>query len=165
MKVRHLHSLLAVLVFLMAAAPVFGTDILIYDNLPSPLPPSLVSQSFQAWRVSQFGDLVSLAGGERDLTSATVAMVTWGYFSKYNAPTDTNTGGWTEPAITLNLYNVDNSGSSPAPGALLGSVTESAFVPWRPEPTPSCGEASLWLASDGCHNGCMLSISLSTSQA
>lgn len=79
-------------------------------------------------------------------------MVTWGYFSKYNAPTDTNTGGWTEPAITLNLYNVDNTGGSPAPGALLGSVTESAFVPWRPEPTPSCG-GSLWLASDGCHNG------------
>jgi len=101
----------------MAAAPAFGTDILIYNNLPSPLPASLVSQSFQAGRISEFGDLVSFDGGARDLTSATVAMVTWGYFSKYNAPTDTNTGGWTEPAITLNLYNVDNSGSSPEPGA------------------------------------------------
>jgi hypothetical protein len=141
---------LAVLV-LTAVAPVFGS-IVIYNNIPSPQPPSLVSQSFQANRDSEFGDLITFGGTARDLTSATVAMVTVGYFSKYNVSTVTNTGGWTEPAITLNLFSVDNSGASPAPGTLLGSVTESSFIPWRPEPTPICGGV-LWLAPDGCHNG------------
>jgi hypothetical protein len=134
----------------MAAMPIFGD--VIYNNLPSPLPPSLVSQSFQAGRVSEFGDLIAFGGTARDLASATVDMVTWGYFSKYNEPEAANNGGWTDPAITLNLYNVDNSGTNPAPGSVLASVTQSFFIPWRHEPTPSCGD-SLWMAADGCHNG------------
>jgi hypothetical protein len=137
----------------MVAAPVSGG--VIYNNLPSPLTPSLVSQSFQAARISEFGDLIAFGGTDRNLTTATVGMVTFGYFTKWNAPTAAITSGWTEPAITLNLFNVDNSGVSPAPGTLIASVTEPFFVPWRHEPSPACGIGStLWLGPDGlCHNG------------
>jgi hypothetical protein len=124
----------------------------IYNNVPTLLPASLTSQSFQAGRISEFGNLISFAGTTRRLTSVTVGMVTWGYFSKYNAPGTPNTGGWTDPAITLNLYTVDNSSSNPKPGSLIKAVTQSFLIPWRPEPSPTCG-GTLWLAPDGCHNG------------
>jgi hypothetical protein len=151
MSRRELTSVLAVLVLLMVAAPVSGG--VIYRSIPSPLPPSLVSQSFQAQRNSEFGDLINFGGTDRNLTTVTVAMVTWGYFTKYSTLFPTNTGGWTEPAITLNLFNVDNSGASPAPGGLIASITESAFIPWRHEPSPASCLPTLWLAPDGCHNG------------
>jgi hypothetical protein len=157
MKNRQFTPCLVVFVALSAAAPMFGGAISIYDSIPDPLPASLVSQSFEAGSISEFGDLITFGTGPRSLTSVTVDMVTWGYFSKYNAldPSEypTNTGGWIDPAITLNIYAVNNSGSSPAPGSLIGSVTDTnVSVPWRPEPTPSCG-GTLWRASDGCHNG------------
>jgi hypothetical protein len=58
----------------------------IYNSIPTPLPPSLTSQSFQAWRISEFGNLVKFGGTNRHLSSVTVTMVTWSYFSEYNAP-------------------------------------------------------------------------------
>ena len=141
---------------LLAGGQAFGS---IYDNIPALLPASMISQSFQAGRISEFGDLVSFAGTDRALSSVTLAAVTWGYFSKYNSADTVNTGGWTDPGITVNLYTVDNSGEQPAPGSLLGSVTQSFFIPWRPEPSASC-PGTEWLASDGCHNGMAFEITL-----
>jgi len=46
----------------------------IYNSIPTPFPPALTSQSFQAGRISEFGDRVSF-GGTGPLTSVTVAMV------------------------------------------------------------------------------------------
>jgi hypothetical protein len=161
MQNRQIVTCIAAFVGLFAAAPMFGG--VIYDSIPSPLPASLVSQSFQAGRISEFGDLIAFGAGPRSLTSVTVAMVTWGYFSKYNALAPlqypTNTGGWIDPAITLNIYSVNNSGAKPAPGSLIGSVTDTnVAIPWRPEPTPACG-GTLWMAPDGCHNGMLFEVS------
>jgi hypothetical protein len=142
---------------LLLAVALNAQTTIIYSSIPAPLPASLISQSFQAGRISEFGNLISFGGTNRRLTSVTVAMVTLGYFSKYNAPGTPNTGGWTDPAITLNLYSVNNSGPNPEPGSVIGSVTQSFFIPWRPEPTPSCG-GTLWLAPDGCHNGMAFNI-------
>jgi hypothetical protein len=165
MQNRQIVPCMAAFVGLFAAAPMSGS--VIYDSIPSPLPASLVSQSFQAGRISEFGDLIAFGAGPRNLTSVTVAMVTWGYFSKYNAldPSQypTNTGGWIDPAVTLNIYSVDNSGANPAPALLIGSVTDTnVAIPWRPEPTPACG-GTLWMAPDGCHNGMLFEVSFNFS--
>ena len=121
----------------------------IYNTIPTPLPVSLINQSFQAQRISEFGNQVVFGGTSRQLTSVTVAMVTLGYFSKYNSPSAPNTGGWSYP-ITLNLYSVNSDGS---PGNVITSVTQSFFIPWRPEPTLACG-GPLYLGTDNvCHNG------------
>lgn len=121
----------------------------IYNTIPTALPPSLVSRSFEGTFTSEFGNLVEFDGANRHLTSVSVAMVTWAYFSKY--PGSPNPSGWTHD-ITLNLYSVNNSDPN-HPGGLIGSVTQSFFIPWRPEPSPECG-GTLWLAPDGsCNNG------------
>ena len=91
----------------------------IYNSIPSPLPPSLTSQNFQAARISEFGNLVKFGGTNRHLTSVTVAMVTWGYFSKYNTADTPNNGSWSHN-ITLNLYSVNN-GNPNVPGTLIQS--------------------------------------------
>jgi adhesin/invasin len=132
----------------------------IYDSTPAPLPPSLISQSFQAQRISEFGNLVSFGGPSphhRPLTTVTIDMVTLAYQTKYNLAGS----GWTHD-ITLNIYSVNNSGPIPTPGGLIQSVTQSFFIPWRPEPDPTCG-GTLWKASDGCHNGMALPITFDLS--
>jgi hypothetical protein len=105
----------------------------IYNNIPSPLPPSLTSQSFEAlpYHYSEFGNLVAFGGTDRHLTSVTVAMVTLAYRSKYGAPATST--GWTEQALTLTIYSV---GSGNQPGSVIASFTRSFPIPWRPEPTP-----------------------------
>ncbi len=132
----------------------------IYNSIPSPLPPSLTSQNFQAARISEFGNLVKFGGTNRHLTSVTVAMVTWGYFSKYNTAGTPNNGSWSHN-ITLNLYSVNN-GNPNVPGTLIQSVTQPFLIPWRPEPSPDC-ELNLWRASDGCHNGLAFTITFDLS--
>ncbi len=114
----------------------------IYNTIPTPLPVSLINQSFQAQRISEFGNQVAFGGTSRQLTSVTVAMVTLGYFSKYNSPGAPNTGGWNYP-ITLNLYSVNSDGS---PGSVIKSVTQSFFIPWRPEPHTCVRRAPVPLA-------------------
>ncbi len=132
----------------------------IYNSIPSPLPPSLTSESFQAWRVAEFGNLVKFGGTNRHVTSVTVAMVTWGYFSKYNPNMPISTTGWNYQ-ITLNLYSV-NSSTPNLPGSLIQTVTQPFLIPWRPEPSSSC-PLNQWMASDGCHNGMAFEITFDLS--
>jgi hypothetical protein len=54
----------------------------------------------------------------------------------------------------LNIYAVDHSGIVPALGALLGTRTQTFFIPWRPAADPTCPGGTAWRASDGaCYNG------------
>lgn len=120
----------------------------VYNNIPSPLPPNVPSLGFQATQTAEFGDYVIFAGSDRRAASATVTMSDWALHSTY--PTMPAAGF--NHDITFNIYAVDHSGPTPAVGALLGSVTQTFLIPWRPEPTPTCG--TKWLASDNnCYNG------------
>jgi adhesin/invasin len=141
-----------------AAVLLFGVSlnaqtVPIYSSIPTPLPPSLISQSFEAlpYHYAEFGNNISFSG-TGTLTSVTVDMVTLGYQSKYPSY-PASPIGWTED-ITLTLYN--SSGNSPlTPGSFIASVTQTFLIPWRPEPDPTnCGQGTtLWHAPDGCHNG------------
>ena len=132
------------------AVPMVGGSI-IYDGMPSPQPPSLPSQPFQAQQTLEFGDHVSFAGTARVVTKVTVLMVTWAKQADHPAMTDPT--GWTHP-ITLKLYNVNNAVPAvPAPGAVIASVTQNFKIPWRPTADPTCPDGK-WRAADlSCNNG------------
>jgi len=137
---------------MFAAAAVLAIPaqcVTIYDSIPAPLPPNVPSLGYQAQQTSEFGDLIQFAGTGRALTQVTLVMSAWALASTYGSLTPT----WNHP-ITLNLYNVDNSGANPAPGALIATQTQTFAIPWRPEADPTCPGGTAWRASNGnCYNG------------
>lgn len=95
---------------------------------------------FEATQTSEFGDGVQLAGTARTLVSLNVLFMSyacqsghWNTGDCVSAPDATF--DW---PITANIYAVDNSGSTPAPGALLATETVSQTIPFRPSADPSC---------------------------
>jgi hypothetical protein len=117
----------------IAVKVVAPQPVAVYESFPAPVPPSLVSESFQATATSEFGDSVTLAGTARKADKAAFVMVTWDQHA-YTYP------------ITLNLY---------ATGDLVhpfATVTQQFDIPARPPADPSCTDGR-WLASDGCHYG------------
>jgi hypothetical protein len=143
----------AVIAFPAAAA---GTTV-VYDNTPHPLPGNLVSWAFEATGTSEFGDRVGLAAGPRQAATATVVLSSWAcQAGSWNAGDCVSAPGatFTHP-ITLNIYAV---GAGNAPGALLGTVTQTFAIPYRPSADPvNCtgGNAGKWFeaASSTCFNG------------
>jgi hypothetical protein len=125
-----------------------------YDSLPVTIPPSWLSIGYQAQRTAEFGDLVELAGTNRDLTAITVGLVDWACETGGGVTCLTTSGTtWTHP-ITVNIYA---EGVAPTPGALLGSVTQTVTVPYRPSADPTnCGVGTTrWynLPTATCQNG------------
>lgn len=141
----------AILVARAGAAPAAASaGTVVYNNIPSPTPGNVPSQGFQCCQTSEIGDFVQLAGKSRHALSATVLMSSWSLRSDY--PT-MDAAGYTHP-ITLNIYNVDNSGVAPALGTKIGTVTQSFLIPWRPAADPTCPGGTAWRASNGsCFNG------------
>ncbi len=61
--------------------------------------------------------------------------------------------------ITFNIYAVDHTNPAPAVGALLGTVTQTFLIPWRPEADLTCAGGTAWRAADNaCYNGFAFSI-------
>jgi hypothetical protein len=128
MPTHHLRTLLAAFSLLAATAGAARADVVLYDSIPNPLPGNVVSLGYAATSTSEFGDQIQLSSGNWALTGATVTLSDWAVQSDY--PNVGNASGWTHP-ITLNLYNVDNSGSVPAVGSLISSTTVVASIPWH----------------------------------
>lgn len=127
----------------------------VYNAIPSSLPPNMASLGFQATQTSEFGDYVQLAGTDRNLNSVTVTMSDWALYSDYS--TDArylgNTATWSHP-ITLNIYNAVPGTPLNTVGTLLGTVTQTITIPWRPAADSTCSGGTAWRASDGlCYNG------------
>ena len=121
-------GLLSLAVAPAAQAAVPAADSVVFNATVTPLPGNLPSLGFQATQTAEFGDAVQLAGTNRVLRSAIVTMSDWAKASDY---TGSSASGWTHP-ITFNVYNVDTSGSVPALGSIIGSVTKTVTIPWRP---------------------------------
>jgi PEP-CTERM motif len=131
--------------------PIQGSTI--YNNInnaPGALPPNVQSLGYQATQTAQFGDLIQFAGTDRSLTTVTVLMSDWALASDFGSMSPT----WNMP-LTLNLFNVDNSGANPQPGSLIATTTQTFAIPWRPAADPTCpGGGTAWRASDNnCYNG------------
>ena len=132
----------------------------VYDAVPTTLPPHMASQAFQAQQTSEFGDYVHLAGTARHLNTVTVTMDDW---AKHSDNPKYPSGGFSMP-ITLNVYKKPDAGTPTRPGALLGGVTQTFIIPWRPEADPTCSTPTKWRASDGnCYNGLAFNITFNLS--
>jgi hypothetical protein len=158
MKVILKITFLPVLLLALAMAA-FADGVALYNTIPSPLPPNLVSLGYEANSISAFGDLIQFQGDSSTyaLTSATVVLSDQSYLANWssavNGTTITDSGFYLP--LTLNIYSV---GSGNSAGALIATQTiENAFIPWRPDPTAGCGNG--YLASDGlCHSGSLASV-------
>ncbi len=141
------------LTLLAACFPLAAGATTLYDSIPGPLPPNVVSLGYQATQTSEFGDLIEFAGTLQVLKHVTLVMSDWALASDY--PTFPGSTGptWSHP-LTLNLYNVDNSGANPVPGTLIATRTQMVAIPWRPPADPTCPGGTGWRASDGnCYSG------------
>lgn len=81
------------------------------------------SLSYSVAQTAEFGDYVVLGGSDRLLTNVTIPMAIF-------APNGGSQAGnpFVLP-ITLNIYAVNTSGATPAPGALLNTITQNVNVP------------------------------------
>jgi hypothetical protein len=144
---KHLLHFGIVVALSLCVRPILAGSLL-YDSISGPVPPNVPSLGYQATQTAEFGDLIQFAPGtSRSLWAVTAVMSDWALASTYGSTEP----GWYHP-ITLNLYGVNGSSGTPQPGLLLATVTQTFFIPWRPEASPGCGSG--WKSADGsCHNG------------
>jgi hypothetical protein len=119
-----------------------------FNSIPAVLPGNVSSIGFEATSTSEFGDLIQLEGtaGNPGVTRlsqdlpVTVVMSSWACQSggaiDTNPPADgfcvTTPGATFSVPITLNIYNVDMSGSVPAAGSTVLTTTQTFEIPYRP---------------------------------
>lgn len=109
----------------------------IYNSVPDPLPENVPSLGFQATQTNELGDYISFAGTDRSMGTVVATMSgracqagNW-YDGTCADDADVDDAGCLHP-ITLNIYNVDDSGSEPALGAIIATATQGFIIPWRP---------------------------------
>ncbi|MGA2433255.1 MAG: hypothetical protein ABSG09_07315 [Acidimicrobiales bacterium] len=146
----------------------------LYSSLESPLPPSLVSQGYEATGTSQLGEQVTLASANQTLKNVVVTMESWtcqnwaAVAASSSVECTTTPGTSFNEPITFNIYNVGSDGTSV--GSLITSDTQTFAIPYRPSATPAtCPESSPlengggYLASDNvCHHGVADNITFSS---
>jgi hypothetical protein len=145
--------ILASLLLLLGATQAFGQ--VIYDSTVTPQPGNLPSQGAEAHAFTEFGDGITFAGTARNLRTVTVTMSSFGCESgRWNTNNCVTTPGATfSQPITLNIY----AAGSPAPGALIASLTQTFSIPFRPSASALCtgADAGKWydINSGTCFNG------------
>lgn len=126
----------------------------VYDSIPAVPPSSYPSVGYQATQTAEFGDLVELAGTDRDLEYLTVGLVSWACETGGGATCVTTPGSTFSHPITVNIYE---EGTAPAPGALLATLTKTVDVPYRPSAAPAqvCPSNTQWYdpVTTTCQNG------------
>jgi hypothetical protein len=129
----------AVLV-LAACSPVAAGATTVYNSIPVPLPGNVPSLGYQAEHTAEFGDLIQFASTGMVLNSVTVVMVDGAFAADYPSFPGSSGPTWNYP-LTVNLYNVDNSGPNPEPGTLIATRTQTFAIPWRPPGDTTGGPA------------------------
>ncbi len=137
----------------LAAAPGASANV-VYNNIPKPLPGNVVSQAFEATSTSEFGGQVSFASTQRNSPRLSVVMSSWGCQSGGASTGDCSTtpgAKFTEP-IRFNVYRVGAGGE---PGRLVGAVTHTYNLPYRPSANYTKCSGGRWFSSrdSSCNNG------------
>ena len=140
--------------FAIAAGSASATKV--YSNVPQPpLPGNVPSLSYEATQTAEFGGQVSFAGTQRNAQTVTVLMSSWGCQegSWTNDSCKTVAGATFSIPITLNIRQVEPSNE---PGGVVGSVTQTFNIPFRPSANNNkCTGADLgkWFHAGTCFNG------------
>lgn len=124
----------SVFVAALSMVGVYANAAPVYDSIDAVLAPSYPSQPFQAQQTYEFGDRVTLGGTERQLTTVAVTMVNWAKFEDYNIGGQYyGSGQWAGAGFNHNLtLKIYDAGTGLNHGSLLGSVTQSTFIAYRP---------------------------------
>jgi hypothetical protein len=143
---------------------------IVYNAIPDPFPGSYPSLGYEATSTDEFGDLVALTR-PGVASTVTVGMNDWACENDGsragNEACESSEGSSYPHDLTLNLYSVDYSGSTPGLGALIATVTQTFDVPFRPswdsenctatgeEPSTNQPFGGKWYAADldACVNG------------
>ncbi len=144
-------------VFAAAPAATAATKVTIYNNIPAPLPGNVPSVGFEASAASEFGGQVTFESTERTKPQASLVLSSWGCESGSWNSGDCSTlvGATFFHPITVNVYTV---GANNEPGDLIGTVTHTFSIPYRPSAnyTHCTGDnAGKWYskADTTCYNG------------
>jgi MYXO-CTERM domain-containing protein len=106
----------------------------IFNSIPGTLAANYTSQPYQAQQVSEFGDRISFGGSARQLSEASVTMSMHARYEEWNfGGVNYGTGAYAGAGYTQSFtFNIYAAGTGTAAGALLGSVTQSKYIQYRP---------------------------------
>lgn len=160
-------SLAATGLAVMAASPASAAPAVVYNSIAASQPASYPSLGFQATATWELGDHVVLGGGNRSITDVTISLTSWACETgQWNlGDCETTPGSTFTHPVTMNLYEVNNTGSTPVAGTLIASVTNDVVVPYRPTPSPdectqTAGSKPWWDAErETCQNGFAFDVS------
>ncbi len=101
----------------------------VFTNIPGSLAGNYPSLGYQATSTQEFGNKISLGGTDRLASSATVTLSSW---AKKSDPENSNIGTAThfDHSLTMNIYS---AGAGNTVGGLLGTVTQTFSIQYRPE--------------------------------
>jgi hypothetical protein len=114
-----------------------ATSDIIYDTIPDPLPPNMVSIGFQANHVAEIGKRISFDEGGRLLDRVEVTLLSYACEEGSIVTGDcTSTEGASyEQEMILTLYKVGPDG---AVGDIVARVVQPMVVPFRPSADDDC---------------------------
>src|SRR5262249_48662337 len=139
---------------LFGTVQAFAQGSTIYNSIPNPLPGNVVSLGYEASSAAEFGDRVQFAGTARSVLTVTQTMSSWGCQSGswFGGNCATTPGSTFSHPITLNVYNV---GPGNSVGSLIGSVTQTFAIPYRPSADNTHCTGGTWYDTVGntCFNG------------
>ena len=144
-----------------ASAAAIADERIIFNSVPSPLPPNVASEGPEAYAYREIGDAIVFPQGTGGtLTSVTVVMSSWGcasgtWFTPGTCVTNPKGATFSQP-ITMNIYAVDNTNpAKPKAGALLATVAQTFDIPYRPSSdTVHCDGTAWFNPKDGqCYHG------------
>ncbi len=104
----------------------------VYDALGPTVPSNVPSLGFEANQVNEFGDLVTLAPGPRELTRVSVEMSSWACESGGGATCVTTVGATFDHPLTMTLYNMAGTPAAPTVGSVIATLTHTFAIPFRP---------------------------------
>jgi hypothetical protein len=138
----------------MAISAAATTNVIAYNNIPTPTPGNVSSVGGEAYAFSEFGGQVHLSTSKAHDATVTVLMSSWGCQSgSWNTNDCTTAPGSTFPEpITLNIYSV-RSGN--AVGSLIATETQNFSIPYRPSyDSTNCTNGKWFDSADStCYNG------------
>ena len=153
--------LAATAVLAIAAGTASATLTTIYNNIPSPFPGNLQSQSFEASATSEYGGQVEFEAGTWKNPTVIVTMSTWACFEgTWNGGNCvTPAGAKFELPVTFSVYAV---GPGNSVGAKLAGGSRIFKMPYRPSASAKCTgpNAGKWYHMGTCFNGKAFKIAL-----
>ena len=140
----------------IGSSPAYAAPDVVYDAIGPTVPSNVPSVSFAAESINEFGDLVTLAPGPRELTTVSVLMSSQACEAGSGATCDTTEDATFDHPLTITLYNVAGTPAAPTVGSVIATLTDTFTIPFRPsaDPTNCTGpNAGRWFDGTTCLTG------------